>query len=42
MLQVRMAFEEDNPLHNLVGVLHFLDGFLTFLFRELRQSLVIE
>lgn len=28
MLKVRMTLEKDNPVHQLVGVVHLLDAFL--------------
>ncbi len=33
-----MAFEEDDAVDQLVGVLHFLDGFFTFLLCKAREA----
>ena len=41
-LQVRMAFEEDDALDQLVGVVHLLDGLLALLLGELAVAPILE
>ena len=41
-LQVRVTFEEDNAVNQLVCVMHFFDGFFTFLLGKTREAPVVE
>src|SRR5690606_38082334 len=41
-LQVRVAFEEDYPLDELVGVMHLLDGLRPLLARQLGVAPVLQ
>ncbi len=42
LLQVRMAFKEDDPVDQLVRMLHFFDGFFTFFLSKTRETPVVE
>ena len=42
MLQIGKAFEEDDAVDELVGVLHLLDRFLALLLGEPREAPIVE
>src|SRR5690606_41622267 len=41
-LQIWVAFEEDDTVDQLVGVMHFFDGFLTLFLGKTRETPIIE